>query len=86
LAFVNLATNTQLTESVALLERAIALSPGRLDFSYVLAQVQLRRKDYKAARLTLQQVIAGNPSPQMRVQAEVMLNRAALEEQDQPQQ
>lgn len=86
LAFLNLATNTQLTESVALLEKAIALSPGRLDFSYVLAQVQLRRRDYKAARLTLEQVIAGNPSPQMRVQAEVMLNKVVREEQNQPKQ
>jgi tetratricopeptide (TPR) repeat protein len=86
LAFVNLVTNTQLAESAALLEKAIALSPGRLDFSYVLAQVQLRRKDYKAARLTLEQVIAGNPNPQMRVQAEVMLNRAVREEQNQPKQ
>jgi acyl-CoA thioesterase FadM len=50
----------------------------------VLAQVQLRRKDYKAARLTLEQVIAGNPSPQMRAQAEAMLNRVAMEEQNQP--
>jgi tetratricopeptide (TPR) repeat protein len=81
LAFVNLVTNTQITESVGLVEKAIALSPSRLDFSFVLAQVQLRRKDYKAAQLTLQQVIAGNPTPQMRVQAEVMLDRAVLEEQ-----
>lgn len=85
LAFLNLATNTQLAESVALLEKAIALSPSRLDFSYVLAQVQLRRKDYKAARLTLEQVIAGNPNPQMRVQAEAMLKRALTEEQNQTQ-
>jgi hypothetical protein len=68
------------------LEKANALSPGRLDFSYVLAQVQLRQKDYKAARLTLEHVIAGNSSPQMRVQAEVMLNRAVVGEQNQPQQ
>jgi Tfp pilus assembly protein PilF len=85
LAFVNLAANSQLAESVALLEKAIALSPGRLDFSYVLAQVQLRRKDYKAARLTLLQVIAGNPSPQMHAQAEAMLNRVATEEENRPQ-
>jgi hypothetical protein len=31
----------------------------------------------------LQQVIAGNPNPQMRAQAEAMLNRAAMEEQNQ---
>ena len=86
LAFLNLAANTQLTESVALLKKAIALSPGRLDLSYVLAQVQMRRQDYKAARLTLEQVIAGNPNPQMRAQAEAMLNRVVMEEQNQPKQ
>lgn len=84
LAFVNLVSNTRLEESVALLERALSLSPSRLDFSYVLAQVQLRRKNYKEARLTLEQVIAGSPNGNMRTAAEVMLNRAVLEEQNQP--
>ena len=86
LAFVNLTTNSRLDESKALLEKALRLSPGRLDFSYVLAQIQLRQKNYKAARQSLQHVIAGSPSPNMRMQAEVMLSRLELEERDQPKQ
>lgn len=84
LAFVNLITNTRLDEAVALLERALTLSPGRHEFSYVLAQVHLRRKDYKAARVILEQVIAGNPNPQMRALAQEMLETVALREKYQP--
>jgi hypothetical protein len=52
----------------------------------VLAQVHLQRKDYKAARFTLAQVIAGNPNPQMRALAEEMLETVALREKYQPKQ
>ena len=86
LAFVNLVTNSRLEESKVLLEKALALSPGRLDFSYVLAQIQMRQKNYKAARQSLQHVIAGSPSANMRMQAEVMLSRLEVEEKYQPKQ
>lgn len=86
LAFVNLITNTRLDEAVALLERALTLSPGRHEFSYVLAQVHLQRKDYKVARFILEQVVAGNPNPQMRALAEEMLETVALREKYQPKQ
>lgn len=84
LAFVNLITNTRLDEAVELLERALTLSPGRHEFSYVLAQVHLRRKDYKAARVILEQVIASNPNPQMRALAQEMLETVTLREKYQP--
>lgn len=80
LAFVNLITNTRLDDAVALLERALTLSPGRHEFSYVLAQVHLRRKDYSAARVILEQVIAGNPNSQMRALAVDMLETVRLSE------
>ena len=78
LAFVNLANNTRLDEAVTLLERALTLSPGRHEFSYVLAQVHLRRKEYKTARVILEQVIASNPHPQMRALAKEMLETVTL--------
>lgn len=80
LAFVNLITNKRLDEAVTLLERALTLSPGRHEFSYVLAQVHLRRKDYKAARVVLEKVIASNPTSQMRALAEEMLETIKLSE------
>lgn len=84
LAFVYLMTNTRLDEAVTLLQRALALSPGRHEFSYVLAQVYLRRQDYKAARVTLEQIVAGGPDPQMRTLAQEMLETVALREKYQP--
>lgn len=86
LAFVNLITNTRLDEAVELLESALTLSPGRHEFSYVLAQVHVRRRDYKAARVILEQVIAGNPNPQMRALAQEMLEDVTLREKYQPKQ
>ena len=86
LAFVNLATNSRLDEAATLLERGLALSPGRHEFSYVLAQVQLRRKNYKEARVTLEQVIASSPNPLLRAQAQEMLDTVALHEKYQPKQ
>ena len=84
LAFVYLMTNTRLDEAVTLLQRALSLSPGRHEFSYVLAQVYLRLKDYKAARVTLEQIVAGGPDPQMRALARDMLETVALREKYQP--
>jgi len=84
LAFVNLITNTRLDEAVTLLEHALTLSPGRHEFSYVLAQVHSRRKNYKAASVILEQVIAGNPNPQMRALAQEMLETVRLREKYQP--
>ncbi len=49
-----------------------------------LAQVHLRRKDYKLAHVVLEQVIAGNPNPQMRVLAQEMLETVRLREKYQP--
>jgi hypothetical protein len=40
----------------------------------------LRRKDYKSARVILEQVIAGNPNPQMRALALDMLETVRLSE------
>lgn len=86
LAFVNLVTNTRLDEAVALLERALTLSPGRHEFSYVLAQVHLRRKDYNAARLILQQIVAGSPTQHMRTLVHELMETIALYEKYQPKQ
>lgn len=48
--------------------------------SLLLAQVHLRRKDYKAARVILEQVIASNPNPQMRALVQEMLETVTLRE------
>jgi tetratricopeptide (TPR) repeat protein len=86
LAFVNLATNTRLDEAATLLERALGLSPGRHEFAFVLAQVQMRRKEYKLARATLEQIITGTPNRPLRTQAQEMLDEVAVHEKYHPKQ
>ena len=73
LAFVNLVTSEGLDESVALLKRALALSPGNQEFAYALAQVYLRQQDYEAARRTVEPIARGGADPQMRARAQSLL-------------
>ncbi len=81
LAFINLVTGENLDEAVRLLRRALAIAPGRAEFSYVLAQVYMRKGDFAQARRILEPIIKNNPDPQLRLHAErVMTSIAAMEE------
>jgi tetratricopeptide (TPR) repeat protein len=75
LAFINLVSGEGLDESVDLLRKAIALSPGRQEFSFMLAQTYLRQQKYDEAR-KLAEALARNASePQLRAQAESLRKR-----------
>jgi tetratricopeptide (TPR) repeat protein len=75
LAFINLVSGEGLDESVDLLRKAIALSPGRQEFSFLLAQIYMRQQKYDDAR-KLAEALARNASePQLRAQAESLLKR-----------
>lgn len=81
LAFVLLAMNERLDESIHLLKHALALMPGRYEFVSVLAQVYLRQENFKAARETLEPVIRASADTRIREQAQSLLNlTASLEE------
>src|SRR5437762_329034 len=54
LAFVNMVTGEHLDESIELLKRALALSPGKQDLSLQLAQIYLREQKFDLARQTLE--------------------------------
>jgi tetratricopeptide (TPR) repeat protein len=82
LAFVNLITGEQLDESINLLKRAMTLSPGEQKFDYVLAQIYLRKQDFKAARQILEPIARNNAEPGLQARAQSMLNQViAFEEQ-----
>lgn len=82
LAFVNLVTNSQLDESVDLLKHALAVSPGRSDLVLTLAQIYMRKQEYKTARELLQQLTGNTADAQGRRRAEALLGRIAfIEEQ-----
>jgi tetratricopeptide (TPR) repeat protein len=81
LGFVHLAMDERLDEAVTLLKRALALSPGRYEFTNVLAQVYLRQENFKAARQLLEPFIHGSADLRIREQARSLLGIvASLEE------
>jgi len=76
LAFINLVTNENLDEAINLINRAIALAPHREDVVYTLAQIQMRKNDYAAARQTAQ-TLAGAAKSDIRERAANMLENIA---------
>jgi tetratricopeptide (TPR) repeat protein len=82
LAFVSLVTGTQIDESVALLKRALVTSPGRNDFTFMLAQLHLHKEEYKIARQLLEQLNSPNVDETTREHAQTLLKQiTAMEEQ-----
>ena len=77
LAFVNLITGEQLDESIALLKRAMSLSPGDQKFGFVLAQIYMRKRDFKTARQILEPIAHDSSSaePELKANAQAMLNQ-----------
>lgn len=53
LAFVNLVTNTDLDQTIELLKGVLSKSPGRSDLVFMLAQLYLRKEDFKTTRLLI---------------------------------
>jgi tetratricopeptide (TPR) repeat protein len=82
LAFVNLVTGSQLDESIELLKRALAASPGRQDLSFMLVQIYMRKEDYKTARQLLERLSANSGDTQIAPRAQALLGQiSAIEEQ-----
>jgi tetratricopeptide (TPR) repeat protein len=73
LAFVNLVTGEQLDESIELIKRAVALSPGSEEFLFVLAQLYMRKQDAGAARKVIEPLAATGADPHIRERAGSML-------------
>jgi tetratricopeptide (TPR) repeat protein len=73
LAFVNLVTGEQLDESIVMIKRAVALSPGSEEFLFVLAQLYIRKQDIEGARKVIEPLAATGADPQIRARAGSML-------------
>jgi tetratricopeptide (TPR) repeat protein len=82
LAFINLVTNTDLDESIEMLNRALINSPGRVDFMYMLGQLYVNKDRYKTARPFLEAVAASDEEEKVRRHARKLLETIdAIEEQ-----
>ena len=73
LAFINLVTGEQLDESIDLIKKAVALSPGSEQFSLVLAQLYLRKEDFDAAKKTVEPLAEKGADPQIRAASKNLL-------------
>ena len=72
LAFVNTITGEELDESIALLQKALTLSPGKQIFSFHLAQIYMRQQKFDLARQTLEPLRTASDR-QLQKQAEMLL-------------
>jgi len=73
LAFVSVITGEGVDESIASMKRVLNISKGRRDFAIMLAQLYMRKQDFKTARGLLQQVLQANLSDEERQHAEQLL-------------
>jgi tetratricopeptide (TPR) repeat protein len=77
LAFVNLVTDSHLDESIDSLKRVLATSPGRNDLLFTLAQLYVRKEDYKTAREIAERLSQNNGDAMVRQQAQRLLTALA---------
>lgn len=80
LAFVNLVTDNQLDESLALLKRVLATSPGRKDLLFMVAQIHSRKGEYRTARQILDPLSQNNNYVNLRDQAKELLKQQDVRE------
>lgn len=73
LAFVNLVTGEQLDESISMIKRAVALSPGSEEFLFVLAQLYMRKQDFEGAQKVVEPLAATGADPLIRANAQSLL-------------
>jgi hypothetical protein len=81
LAFVNLVTDTELEETVRMLERILAGAPRRTDLMFMLAQLYMHKENFKPARELIDKINV-NGNAEMRQRAQGLLTQlVSVEEQ-----
>ena len=75
MAFVNLVAGEQLDESIVMLKHAIELLPGDQEFGFLLAEIHLRKQDFKSAREILEPIVASSATPtELRQRSQDVIN------------
>ena len=75
LAFVSAVTGEGIDDAIAAMKRVLNTVRGRQDFVIMLAQLYLRKEDFKTARGLLEQVVQTNASDDERQHAEQLLKQ-----------
>jgi len=82
LAFINLVDGSNLDESIAMLKKVLATSPGRNDTAFMLVRVYMRAEDFKSARQLLERLSQNQSDPEVRDEAKNMLAGIAAQEEN----
>jgi FimV-like protein len=77
LAFVSLVTGKGIDESIVSLKKMLATVPGRLDLTFMLAQLYLEKGESKVAREMLEQVVKSSADEQVRHDAGNLLSQVS---------
>jgi tetratricopeptide (TPR) repeat protein len=74
LAFINLVRNEQIDESIKMMKDALALSPGKQEYSFVLAQLYMRKEEFQTARQVLEPIAINSSDPDLRAHARALID------------
>ena len=73
LGFINVVRNEEVDETIALLKRALTMSRANQRVIFMLAQLYMRRENFAEARQLLEPLARNSPNPEMRQQAQSLL-------------
>src|SRR3990172_9573791 len=73
LAYVNLSLGEELDESIDFVKKAKTLVPGREDLDFDLAQIYVRKEEYKTARQLLEVIVRSESESTIQSQAHQLL-------------
>ena len=74
LGFINVVRNEELDETITLLKHALTISRAGQRVPFMLAQLYLRKQDFAAARQLLEPIARNSPDPEMKLQAQSLLD------------
>lgn len=73
-AFINLVNNTGLDDGVAALDKGLRLEPGNQQLALDKSQILMRQEKFDEARRLAQKVFASAAEPQLRGNAQILIN------------
>jgi tetratricopeptide (TPR) repeat protein len=73
LGFINVVRNEEVDETIALLKRALTMSRSNQRVFFMLAQLYMRKENFTEARQLLEPLARNSPNPELRQQAQALL-------------
>ena len=75
LAFMSVVTGQGIDEAIVSMKRLLTITPGRFDLMNMLAQLYLRKEDFKSAREMLERVVKSNANDDVQKHSQSLLKQ-----------